>query len=154
MVVHGPSGAGKTYVVAKAAAHWAKEMRSRSAMIVRFLGTSQDSATVALLLKSVCEQLRAISIGKEAYVAGSSSASDGLGPVPPDFDAICAYFKGALIDWRWGPLLLLLDSVDQLDDSNAGRRLEWLPFEFSDQVHFHLQRKSLMMYYIIQGCVC
>jgi hypothetical protein len=150
MVVHGPSGAGKTYVMAKAAAHWAEVMRSRSAMVVRFLGTSQDSATVALLLTSVCQQLRAISMGREAYVAGSSSASDELGPVPGDFDALCTYFKDVLIQWKWGPLLLLLDSVDQLDDSNAGRRLEWLPFKFSDQVHFHLQRKSLM--YIFHLC--
>ena len=136
VVVHGPSGAGKTYVMAKAAAFWANRMQSRSAMILRFLGTSQDSATVAFLLRSLCEQLRAISMGREAFSAGHSSAEEGLGPVPADFDALCTYFKDALANWRWQPLLLLLDSVDQLDDNNAGRRLEWLPTKFSEQVRF------------------
>ena len=131
MVVYGPSGAGKTYVVAKAAA---EKGGSQSAMVVRFLGTSQDSAAVAPMLSSVCEQLRAISMGREGFVAGGSSIAEGLGPVPATFDALCVYFKEALAEWRWGPLLLLLDSVDQLDDTDAGRRLEWLPLEFSDQV--------------------
>ena len=151
MVVYGPSGAGKTYVVAKAASHWAEEMQSQTSMVVRFLGTSQDSATVALLLRSVCEQLRAISMGREAYIAGYSSASDGLGPVPADFDALCTYFKDALINWRWGPLLLLLDSVDQLDDSNAGRRLEWLPLKFSDQVNMQLFIVPSWILYLLSG---
>ena len=131
MVVYGPSGAGKTYVVAKAAAETAGP---RSAMVVRFLGTSQDSAAVALLLQSVCEQLRAISMGREGFVAGRSSTAEVLGPVPPSFDALCVYFKDALAKWHWGSLLVLLDSVDQLDDTDAGRRLEWFPLEFSDQV--------------------
>jgi hypothetical protein len=134
MVVHGPSGAGKTYVMAKAAAFWAEQMLPQSAMVLRFLGTSQDSATVAFLLRSLCEQLRSISIGKEAFVAGRSSAEEGTGPVPADFDSLCTYFKETLANWRCLPLLLLLDSVDQLDDTNAGRRLEWLPLEFSEQV--------------------
>lgn len=134
MVVHGPSGAGKTYVMAKAAAFWA-ETRQESAMVIRFLGTSQDSASVALLLHSLCQQLRVISMGREAYVARNSSCEEGLGPVPADFDALCTYFKDALITWRWRPLLLLVDSVDQLDDTNAGRRLEWLPLDFSKQVN-------------------
>lgn len=134
MVVHGPSGAGKTYVMAKAAAFWAQHMLSQSTMVLRFLGTSQDSATVAFLLRSLCEQLRSISMGKEAFVADCSSAKEGLGPVPADFDALCTYFRETLANWRRPQLLLLLDSVDQLDDTNAGRRLEWLPLEFSEQV--------------------
>ena len=132
MVVYGPSGAGKTYVMAKAAAEL---VQSNAAIIVRFLGISQDSATVPVLLPSLCEQLRVLSRGREGFIAGSSTPED-LGPVPADFDALCTYFMNALINWRpsWGQLLLLLDSVDQLDDTNAGRRLDWLPFKFSDQV--------------------
>jgi hypothetical protein len=134
MVVYGPSGAGKTYVVAKAT----EIVRTRSAMVVRFLGTSQDSAAIAPLLRSLCEQLLTLSVGKKAFIAGSLSTAEAMGPVPTDFDALCIYFKEALAKWRWGPLLLLLDSVDQLDDTNAGRRLEWLSLDFSDQVR--LQR--------------
>jgi hypothetical protein len=131
MVVYGPSGAGKTYVVAKAASEMAQ---SQSAMVVRFLGTSQDSAAIAPLLRSLCEQLRAVSVGREGFITDSPSTP--LGPVPADFDALCIYFREALTNWSWGPLLLLLDSVDQLDDTNAGRRLEWLLLKFSTQVFF------------------
>jgi hypothetical protein len=129
MVVYGPSGAGKTYVGAKAVGG------SKIAMVVRFLGTSRDSAAVAPMLFSVCKQLQVISMGRGGFIADGSSSADRLGPVPPDFDALCVYFKNALAEWHWGTLLLLLDSVDQLDDTNSGRRLEWLPLEFSDQVH-------------------
>ena len=64
----------------------------------------------------------------------SLPAGFGAHGMPVGLQLIGNYFKEALAKWRWGPLLLLLDSVDQLDDTNAGRRLEWLSLNFSDQV--------------------
>ena len=121
LVVWGPSGSGKTYVMSRAAMETGRE----GATVVRFLGTSGRSADVASLLRSVCEQLRAISNGREAYIA--ETVEGGLGPVPPSFNELKSHFIDALVTWKYGPLWHFIDSVDQLDDSNGGRRLEWLP---------------------------
>jgi hypothetical protein len=66
LVVWGPSGSGKTYVMSRATVETSRAL----ATVVRFLGTSGRSADVASLLRSVCEQLCAISNGMEAYPAG------------------------------------------------------------------------------------
>ena len=49
--------------------------------------------------------------------------------MPADFKGLREYFHTAITEWATAerPLTLFIDSVDQLDDSNAGRRLDWLP---------------------------
>ena len=129
-VLVGRSGAGKTYVMAKASV-----TRGGGYAVVRFLGTSSQSADVQSLLQSVCQQLYTISKGKEAFVT-SGEGQAGLGPCPTNFQELCPYFKTALEVWSWGPLVLFFDSVDQLDDSNGGRNLDWLPLAgYSSSVH-------------------
>jgi hypothetical protein len=57
---------------------------------------------------------------------------------PKDFQGLCGLFKMLLRGWSVCPLYLLLDSVDQLDDSNGGRRLQWLPVE-ADSLSPHVR---------------
>ena len=129
LVMVGRSGGGKTYAMARAFV-----TRSAGNAVVRFLGTSSKSADVLSLLQSVCQQLYIISKGKGTSTSGEGQA--GLGPCPAGFQELCQYFKEALNQWAWAPLVLFLDSVDQLDDSNSGRNLEWLPLsDFSTNVH-------------------
>ena len=129
LVMVGRSGGGKTYAMARAFV-----TRSAGNAVVRFLGTSSKSADVLSLLQSVCQQLYIISKGKGTSTSGEGQA--GLGPCPAGFQELCQYFKEALNQWAWAPLVLFLDSVDQLDDSNSGRNLEWLPLsDFSTDVH-------------------
>ena len=131
-VVYGPSGAGKTYVVAKLVADLSSERRT---CVVRFLGTSGDSADVASLLRSICDQLRAISMGREAFVFDATGGA-GLGPCPAAFEELVKYFREALTKWSWGAVVLVLESLDQLNDAFAGRGLGWLLVDgFSDLVH-------------------
>ena len=49
--------------------------------------------------------------------------------MPSEFKKLKAYFHEAVTKWptRGRSLTLLMDSVDQLDDSHAGRLLSWLP---------------------------
>ncbi|KAJ1465179.1 hypothetical protein T484DRAFT_2027873, partial [Baffinella frigidus] len=91
-----------------------KEKAGKGCVVIRFLGTSPASSAVQPLLSSVCDQLRRC-YGKD-------------GQVPSDFKELKAYFRKAVAEWpsEEQPLTLFIDSVDQLDDSNAGRRLEWL----------------------------
>jgi hypothetical protein len=106
-------------------------------MVIRFLGTSADSSNVLSLLKSLCEQLYSVSHGKETYINGVSTMTDGLPPCPESgFENLSKYFCSALQEWSWGKLALFLDSVDQLDDTNSGRSLKWLPLKgLSNNVH-------------------
>ena len=115
MVLHGRSGSGKTFLMSKIVADHIKRVSTQNrCIVVRFLGTSPASSTALALLHSICDQLRRC-YGKTE-------------PVPSDFKEIKRYFRNAL-DWPSAdkPLSLFIDSVDQLDDSNAGRQLEWLP---------------------------
>ena len=115
MVLHGRSGSGKTFLMSKIVADHIKRVSTQNrCIVVRFLGTSPASSTALALLHSICDQLRRC-YGKTE-------------PVPSDFKEIKGYFRNAL-DWPSAdkPLSLFIDSVDQLDDSNAGRQLEWLP---------------------------
>ncbi|KAJ1464102.1 hypothetical protein T484DRAFT_1923089, partial [Baffinella frigidus] len=114
-VVYGRSGAGKTYLMSEIMVEHIKEQAGKGCVVIRFLGTSPASSSVQTLLSSLCKQLR------RCY--------DKEDEVPSDFKELRAYFLKALAGWPSvdQPLSLFIDSVDQLDDSNAGRRLEWLP---------------------------
>ena len=130
-VVFGASGAGKTYVMAKKVIDLSLEGIT---CVVRFLGTSGDSADVSSVLRSICEQLRIISMGRDPFISGNSSV--GLGPCPLIHEELVKYFKEAIDSWSCGRLVLALDSLDQLNDTNSGRMLDWLPVNsFSDKVH-------------------
>jgi len=116
-VIWGKSGAGKTYVLAKTAAEAAARSKALNGVFVaRFLGTTSASSKVALLLESILEQL------KLAYDKGDVE-------IPSNFRELEALFKEAVTTWPSAekPLTLVLDSVDQLDDTNQGRLLQWLP---------------------------
>ena len=59
-VINGASGSGKTYLMAEAADKMAHDLKSSTdAVIVRFLGTSPASSSLADLLNSLCQQLHA-----------------------------------------------------------------------------------------------
>jgi WD40 repeat protein len=134
-VLYGPSGAGKTYVVAKLMVELSQE--NTSFCVVRFLGTSGDSADISSLLRSICQQLRTMSMGTEAYIAGpGSQLSNGLPPCPVAHEDLVKYFNQAINTWAWGRLVLALESLDQLNDTNSGRKLDWLPVDqYSEHVH-------------------
>ena len=58
VILHGESGCGKTSVMAKIAVEIRKWFEDESVIVVlRFIGTSPESSSVRLLLRSVCQQL-------------------------------------------------------------------------------------------------
>ena len=58
VILHGESGCGKTSIMAKIAVEITKWLESESAIVVlRFLGTSPQSSSIRLLLRSICHQL-------------------------------------------------------------------------------------------------
>jgi hypothetical protein len=115
LVIFGRSGAGKTYLFSKVMEQSLSSRQARGVTVIRFLGTTPLSSNVHALLTSICEQLR------RAY--GKTDT------VPTDFKTLRDYFHTAITVWPTddAPLKLFIDSLDQLDDSNGGRRLDWLP---------------------------
>ncbi|XP_069134939.1 NACHT domain- and WD repeat-containing protein 1-like [Argopecten irradians] len=124
LVVHGQSGCGKTSIMAKAAAlapSYYTQDQSKPAVIIRFIGTSPDSSNILSLLISVTKQIYTLyNINKH---------------IPEDIKLLVKTFKfaiGLAKDVR--PLVIILDSLDQLDQSNNGRTLNWLPAKLPDNV--------------------
>jgi hypothetical protein len=94
----------------------ARDLKSSTdAVIVRFLGTSPASSSLADLLNSLCQQLHAVSSDAAAL------------PSSDDVEKLKEYFEHAMKTWQTGRLTVFLDSLDQLDDTNGGRKLGWLP---------------------------
>lgn len=58
IVIHGESGCGKTSILAKIAKHVKLWLENQNCIaVIRFLGTSPDSSSARLLLRSICQQL-------------------------------------------------------------------------------------------------
>ena len=124
LIVSRESGCGKTSLLAKAAAILsAKERRAGSGtrILLRFLGTSASSYNVVDLLTSLCEQLAAVYPDKAADCA------------MPEGGSVLKLSEELFERMAWAsseePLVLFLDSLDQLSDANNGRALGWLPLE-------------------------
>ena len=119
LIVHGPSGSGKTSVIAKVAM-CAKNWLSGVVTIVRFLGTSLDSATIHSVLQSVTQQICLV------FNVTIPSAD-----ILSDFTVLVQYFRTQLLISLpvspSQPLLLLLDSVDQLSPADGAHNMNWLP---------------------------
>ena len=136
LVLHGRSGSGKTSIMALAVD---REIdRRRGSVAVRFLGTTPAASAARSLVYSLSEQLHRVSVLTSEPGGDSAGACAALPPPPPhaNFEGVCAYLWSALAGWRWGRLSLFLDSLDQLEDTDGGRRLDWLPLRgLSPLVH-------------------
>ncbi len=112
LVVYGPSGTGKTALLAYAALRAEQELGCKP--IVRYLGTTPHSGTVRSLLTSLCRQLR-----RKFEVKGEP---------PTEFRELADDFAKLLADHSSQPIFIFLDALDQLDDLDNGRQLHWLRY--------------------------
>ncbi len=117
LVVQGESGSGKTSIMAKSAmlasTQWVKN--PNAVVVLRFLGTTPASTGVRQLLRSICQQILA------AYGADSTEVPNDYFQVVSWFSKILGYAK------KEQPLVIFLDSLDQLSAAEGAHRMAWLP---------------------------
>lgn len=120
VVIHGPSGSGKTSVMAKLAQISKSSSSDVLNVVIRFLGTSSKSSSILSVLKSVAEQICAI---YDIPLPDNSTLNN--------FISLITYFPSLLTRVaelpEKGALLILLDSVDQLENSFRAHTCKWLP---------------------------
>ena len=124
LLLHGLGGSGKTSLLAKAASLTMKWIgKPKGIVVLRFLGTTPDSSSVIPTLTSICQQL--------AY-----NYTLPMDQMPDDLIPLTFYFKQLLLNATYeSPLIIYLDSVDQLDGPNEESiKLGWMTYELPDHV--------------------
>ncbi|XP_023701873.1 NACHT and WD repeat domain-containing protein 2 isoform X2 [Cryptotermes secundus] len=117
MVLYGEGGCGKTSLLSNSAGLASTEwfQGSKPLNIIRFLGTTPDSSALTPTLVSICQQI-------------SYNYMLPFEDIPVDLVPLTAYFKHLLTYASpQQPLLLFLDSVDQLTGAQDANKVSWLP---------------------------
>ncbi|KAH7701155.1 Protein T05C3.2 [Aphelenchoides avenae] len=122
MIFYGEHGCGKTSMLAKIAMEsrgWMIEAAGDGVfpvLILRFLGTSPDSSSIAPLLTSVCEQI--------AYNYNQAMR----GQCPTEISKLFQHFKRmTTLATKDKPLIIILDSVELLSKMDGAEELLWFP---------------------------
>ncbi|ESO97320.1 hypothetical protein LOTGIDRAFT_114992 [Lottia gigantea] len=121
LIVHGESGSGKTSIMAMAVKNaWSTEVHQTT--IIRFLGTTPDSSNIGSLLLSVINQIRTV-YNQDLIKPGMT------------LKELANEFENTLdLAMEERPLLVVLDSLDQLDITGGARQLSWLPSKLPKHV--------------------
>ncbi len=118
LIIHGKSGYGKTSLVSKIAVLAQSKLLSLNKsplLVVRFCGTSAQSSTSRALMESICQH---ICRARKVHYEKSNKYAD-----------LIKKFHDALQQGSADkPLLVFIDSLDQLTDEDLGRsNLKWIP---------------------------
>ncbi|XP_071805182.1 NACHT domain- and WD repeat-containing protein 1-like isoform X2 [Asterias amurensis] len=117
LVLHGESGCGKTSVMAKCVSLVKQTWLSGSdaAVVIRFLGTSPNTASIQRVLETLCKQIQQVYNQSEFQV-------------PTEYNKlVTAFVKFLQFATKAKPLVIFLDSLDQLSADHGAHRLAWLP---------------------------
>lgn len=120
LVIHGPSGSGKTSVMAKVAEKIKADLGESVNVVTRFLGTSSSSSSILQVFQSVVEQI---------CILYDLPLPDHA--ILNNYDNLISYFPRLLENVanlvERGSLLILLDSIDQLESTFRAYTCKWLP---------------------------
>jgi len=125
MSLIGASGTGKSSVMAQAV----KVNENKGATLVyRFIGTTSGSSNIMSLLQSVCGE-----IARAYGIDAKTLAREGDEKAWYDMNGLAEVLKKCLaLATEQKPILLFLDSLDQLSDTDNAKALYWLPRELPD----------------------
>ena len=125
MSLIGASGTGKSSVMAQTV----KLNENKVAVCVfRFIGTTSGSSNIMSMLQSVCGEM-ARAFGFDA----KTLAREGDEKAWYDMNGLADVLRKCLaLATEQKPILLFLDSLDQLSDTDNAKALYWLPRELPD----------------------
>ena len=120
LVIFGPAGTGKSAIVARMAED-ARERLPQAVILERFIGATPPSVDARSLLQSLCEEL------------GRQFQSDAA--VPLEYRELVTAFRERLA-WATAerPVIIFLDAVDQLSETDNAKSLVWLPRQLPPHV--------------------
>ena len=116
-VLYGAGGSGKTAMLSMAASKSLQEWLNpaKPLLIVRYLGTTPDSSSLVPLVTSICQQL------SYTFMLPFEDIPDDLVPLTAHMKELLNYATHEV------PLIICLDSVDQLVGSQDSNKMSWLP---------------------------
>ena len=121
LAVFGDSGTGKSALLAQAR-KLAEEENPGAETPVRFIGATPSSSDGRALLESLCRQI------SRAYGEDETAVST-------DYKELVEVFPRCLgFATEDKPLIVFIDAVNQLSDSNNARNLTWLPADLPENV--------------------
>jgi hypothetical protein len=122
----GESGSGKSSVMAEAIKQCSARKDGVDKLVVyRFLGTTSASSTVISLLQSVCGQ-----VAEEFNTSLGKLAGEGRKDSLHDLFTMSEIFRQCLeLASAEKPVVVFLDALDQLSDTDNAQALSWMPAE-------------------------
>lgn len=121
LVIYGPSGSGKSALMAKAVKS-SQHKHGNAELVCRFIGATPVSTDIRSLLQSLCEEI-------------THDYGDDTSTIPLDYKELVQDFpKRLAMATREKPLLIFLDALDQLNSTDNAHNLNWLPLELPENV--------------------
>ena len=120
LVIQGDGGTGKSTLLAEALRR--AQGRPETQLVYRFIGATPGSSDGRELLQGICRELARRYEADEAVV-------------PTDYQELSDDFRQRLeLASAERPLVLFIDSLDQLAASHGARRLTWIPDRLPEHV--------------------
>lgn len=121
----GESGSGKSSVMAKAIS----DVQNENAVTVfRFIGITSSSSNIISLLQSICGQ-----IARKFNTDLESLAGEGKDKALFELNGLMEIFRKCLaLGTPEKPVVVFLDALDQLSDTDNARALNWLQSELPE----------------------
>jgi nephrocystin-3 len=137
LVILGDSGSGKSALLANWITTY-QEQHPQTLVITHYIGSTADSADHVAMLRRIMEEIRDRLAPKgdteEAGPALASRTRDDE-EIPSDPEKVVEAFPLWLARAvSQGPLVLILDALNQLEDRDNAPDLTWLPWSFSPRV--------------------
>lgn len=119
LIIYGASGSGKTSIMGVIVSKAKEWLGKTSICVFRFLGTSPDTSNIVVSLTSIIRQIH------EVY-----NLEPLKDEIAEDFSQLVRHFHDLLLSpeiTTERPLLLVIDSIDQLTPSYNAHLMNWLP---------------------------